>query len=216
MSPIRRTCHGNDCLGGRHQKNRMTGRQRAAGPDEARPGLGPPGEASLWQVARAYGGRRSAGRSVERDSANEDVARQRAERRKGPLPVGQTWPPGSGRELTRLGSGPSAGRHGQWCARRRSRRQARAERRCGGRSPSPSDEARIGPGAQCSAHSCGVGRIAKLRAQNRSRRQRRRHTKGRATYGRAQPFPAGRSPGRAGSPLVWGSAPCRPAQPKAR
>ena len=61
--------------------------------------------------------------------------------------------PRSGRELTRLGSGPSAGLRGQWCARRRSRRQARAELRCGGRSPTPLDEARIGPGAQCSAHS---------------------------------------------------------------
>ena len=77
----------------------MTGRQRAAGPDEARPGLGPPGEASLWQVAHAYGGRRSAGRSVERDSANEEVARQRAERRKGPLPVGQSRPGQAGSSL---------------------------------------------------------------------------------------------------------------------
>ena len=84
---------------------------------------------------------------------------------------------------------------------RRKRRRARAERHRGGRSPSPTIKARVGP----EAHSCGVRPRFSLRAQGRARRQRGVAGQGPSDAGegaaslcRAEPG-SGREPTRVGS-----------------
>ena len=89
--------------------------------------------------------------------------------------------------------------------RRHRRRQAKAERRRGGRSPSPPGKAQVGPGA----HSGGVWPSAGLRCRRRTRRRRRRQiraerrSEGTSHAGRALPLPIRRSPSQEGRSLVW-------------
>ena len=99
------------------------------------------------------------------------------------------------------------------------RRQGRVERLRGGHSPFP--QARYRPGI----HLLGVGQ-APACALHARQAARASSGKGRgqcrATQGRAQPLPTGRSSGPsetsswAGSPLGWGQAQIQPARPKER
>jgi len=137
----------------------------------------------------------------------------RAERLRGGAPPRRAEP-GSGCEPTRLGP---AGRRPppalQGAARRRRRCQARAEQRRGGRGHPYRTKAGWGRKATRLGSGSAPGPSC---ARRRSQAVKASPGRSRTTLGRAWPLAAGRSPGRAGSPLGWGPTQVQPARPKTR
>ena len=140
-------------------------------------------------------------------AAKASPGRSRA--KQGMVAHGAAMPTGRspGRAETPLGLSPAPLR----LRGRRPRRRADAERRRGLMGGPSLFKVRVGPGAD----SCGARPRCSLRGRRRARLQGRCKAEAERRRGGFQPLPAGRSPGRIGSPLPWGPAQVQPTRPKA-